>query len=103
MITKYRIRARYHEAEIEEVEVLRETEQCVFLPANKTRSNPNGESRELKKNGWVEYYDTWEEAHAVLVEKTARQVSNASRNLELANRLARDVRCMRKPTMPEVV
>ena len=95
MLTKYKIRGRYPEAKIEEVEVVRETAQYIFVPAYKTKSNPNGERKELKMTEWAEHYDTWEAAHAALTDKAARQVANARRALEIANSFAGNVKGMR--------
>lgn len=94
MLTKYKIKGRYTEAKIEEVEVVRETAQCIFVPANKTKSNPNGERKEFKMTEWAEYYDTWAAAHAALTDKAARQVANARRALEIANGFAWNVKGM---------
>lgn len=96
MLTKYKIKGRYYQdAEIEEVEVLRETAQCVFFPASKTKRNPKGERKELKITEWVEYYDTWDAAHAVLTVRAERRVANARETLELANEFADNVKSMR--------
>lgn len=95
MLTKYKIKGRYPEAKIEEVEVLRETAQCIFVPGNKTKSNPTGERKELKMTEWAEHYDTWDAAHAALAAKAERQVTNARRRLELANSFAGNVKGMR--------
>lgn len=96
MLTKYKIAARHLKAEIEEVEVVRETEQCVFLPILPTKRNTKGESKELKKSEWHEYFDTWEEAHAALTSKANEQVVGARRRLELANALAGNVKGMKR-------
>ena len=95
MLTKYKIKGRNPEAKIEEVEVLRETAQCIFVPGNKTKINPTGERKELKMTEWAEHYDTWESAHAALTDKAARQVANARRALEIANSFAGNVKGMR--------
>lgn len=94
MITKYKINGRYPEAEIEEVEVLRETARCIFVPVNKNKSNPAGERKELKMTDWAEHYDTWDDAYAALKEKVERKVAYASRELKLANSLAEKVKSM---------
>ena len=95
MLTKYKIKGRWPEAKIEEVEVLRETAQCIFVSTNKTKSNPNGERKELKMTEWYEYYDTWDAAHAALTDKAERQVTNARLALEIANSFAGNVKGMR--------
>ena len=88
MITKYRIKPYLNKAEIEEVEVIRETKQSVFLPSGSMRR---------KQSEIEEYYDTWEAAHAALTIKAERQVAAARRALESANAFAGNVKGMRKP------
>jgi len=95
MLTKYKIKGLYPEAKIEEVEVLRETAQCIFFPASKTKSKPTGERKELKMTEWAEYYDTWEAAHTALTAKAERQVLNARQELEIANGFAANVKGIR--------
>lgn len=93
MLTKYAVKGRWKEARIEEVEVLRETEKCVYLPSNRRGVE---EVREAKTSEWREYYDTWEEAHAVLVLDAETRLSNARRALEIAQGHAGNVRGMRR-------
>ena len=95
MLTKYKIKARWPDAKIEEVEVVRETEHCLFLPALPTKRNPKGETKELKFSEWHEYHDSWEDAHAALTTKANQKVQTALRNLELANSFAGNVKGMR--------
>ena len=95
MLTKYKIKVRWPDAEIEEVEVVRETEHCLFLPALPTKRNPKGETKELKFSEWHEYHDSWEDAHAALTTKANQNVQTARRNLELANSFAGNVKGMR--------
>jgi hypothetical protein len=94
MTTKYRIEGGHPTAKIEEVDILRETEHCIFLRSD-IRRYPTGERKELKKSEWHEYYDTWEDAHAALTAKAERRVANARRELEIANGFAGNVKGMR--------
>ena len=41
----------------EEVEVLRETAQCIFVSNHRDKEQSNGERKELKMTEWSEYYD----------------------------------------------
>lgn len=97
MTKKYRIDVKFPKAEIEEVEIIRETDSYVFLPTWSTKRNPSGEERALKITEWYEYHDTWEAAHAVLVCKASQQVESASRKLEIVNDIARRIGSMKKP------
>ena len=96
MLTKYRLKIRYPEVKIEEVEIARETESCVFIPTSPTKRNLRGEHKESKMSDWVEYHDTWEAAYAVLTDRAARQVANARRGLEIANSFAENVKGIRR-------
>ena len=93
MLTKYKVRGRYKEARIEEVQALRETEKCVYLPSNR---RGHTEEREAKVSEWHEYYDTWEDAHAALVKDAEQRLGNARRTLDLAQSHAGNVRGMRR-------
>ena len=95
MITKYRIKNKYVEAKIDEIEIIRETELCIFIPMDKNEYNHTGERMEFKMTERAEYYDTWDSAHAALTEKAEKQVDNAKLTLELANKLADNVNGMR--------
>lgn len=94
MITKYKIQARWPKAEIEVVEVVRETAQCVFLPSTHRRDK-NGERKELKRSEWHEYYDTWDAAHAALMAKAESRLNAARRRLQDAQGLHGNVKGMR--------
>lgn len=58
----------WYDTRIEEVEVTRETEQSVFLPAG-TRFHKNGERREAKRSDHMNYFDTWDEARDFLIDR----------------------------------
>lgn len=83
MTKKYRIDVKFPKAEIEEVEIIRETDSYVFLPTWSTKRNPSGEERALKITEWYEYHDTWEAAHAVLVCKASSKLRMRAANLKL--------------------
>jgi hypothetical protein len=94
-MTKYSISLMWSRAEIETVEVMRETNLCVFLPCKPTNRNPKGERKELKAASVS--HDTWEEAHLSLTNLAEAKVMSARRSLELANSFAGNVKGMKKP------
>lgn len=93
MLTKYKIRGQFKEARIDEVQVLRETDKCVYFPSKRPRIK---EEREAKMSEWHEYYDTWEKAHEALKRDAEVRLSNARRALELAQSHAGNVRGMKR-------
>lgn len=99
MPTKYKIDVDYLRAEIKEVEIVRETASCVFVPWEKSKYCPSGERKEAKKTGWHEYHDTWEGAHAALMTMAEDKVASARRGLELANSFAGNVKGMLRARM----
>jgi hypothetical protein len=86
---KYRIKNRWETAEIEEIEVARETAQSVFV----LRSD-GSECRSAKVSEWHQYHDTWESAHAELVRKANSKIEHATRELQRANDFFRSVNTM---------
>ena len=97
MITKYRIRSSGMPEKIEVVFVLRETAKSVFLPMEKSKSFPEGERREQKVSDWVEYYNTWNDAHAALLSKAEARINKAQKELNQANELAEKIKGMKPP------
>ena len=71
---------------IEEVEIARETEQCVF--------HINGR-RESKHSGWHNFFDTWEEARQWLLDKAENDVASLRRRLETAKGHLGNIKGMR--------
>ncbi len=94
MITKYRTDGKYPRALIVPVEVVRETEHCVFLPTEKTRRNQLGERKESKLTEFHEYHDSFDLAKKSLTEKAERQILNAQMSLERARAFADEVKVM---------
>lgn len=94
MITKFKIQAKHPRPEITEVEVLRETEQSVYLPGT-SGWDKKGERREAKITEWHHYYDTWEAAHKALLTKADDQLRHARRALELAQSTHGNIKGMR--------
>lgn len=70
---KYRTGSVIGSKLIEAVEVERETESSVWV-----KSTWNGKeqvNRELKRTGYHNYFDTWEEARLFLMEKEMAEIS----------------------------
>lgn len=70
---------------IETVEVVRVTENSVYLPAD-SRFYKNGERRQQRHNSNHEsFFDTWNEAHDFLVARTQKEIDfheNAARAIK---------------------
>ena len=98
MITKYRTDGKsdgkYPRALIVPVEVVRETEHCVFLPTEKTKRRPLGERKESKLTEFDEYHDSWDLARKSLTEKAERKILNAQMSLDRAISFADEVKAM---------
>lgn len=62
--------------EIEEVEILRETDKCVFL-----KGRNGGEDKELKRTSWHNFFNTWEEARSFLLGKAKGKLDRANRDV----------------------
>ena len=92
---KYKIqRGFWIRAEIEAVEVLRETESFVFLPSYSHRQK---ERREAKTNEFHEYYDSWTTAYAALTKKAEDRAREAHQTFIQAQQLLVEVRILRSP------
>ena len=77
MIKKYRTSS--YSTDIDEVEVIRETDKCVFLEGWRKK-----EQREQKHSGFAIYHDTWDAAYLYLLSRCETQVRNAEADLERA-------------------
>jgi poly(3-hydroxyalkanoate) synthetase len=73
MITKFRT-GGFGRQLIEAVEVERETDSSVWIKGN----------RNAKITSYHKYWDSWEEAHAYLLERADRSLQDARRALERA-------------------
>ena len=83
---KARVNARYCEAEIESVEVEKETEKSVWI---------NGR-RESKNTLYGTFFDTWEQAHRELYLKQKRNVENIKNSLDDAEKRLSEIMAMKK-------
>lgn len=89
MTTKYK--TERHGVVIIPLQILRETDQFVYVKAGQ------GERRESKVNQYSHLHDTWEDAHAFLLERTERRLQSARINLQHAQGEHGNVKGMRKP------
>jgi hypothetical protein len=81
-------------SDIEIVEVLRETELCVFLPPTRRRKT---EERAAKVSEWHRYHDSWEAAHDHLLDRATQKVLSMRQGLALAESKLSDITRMTKP------
>jgi hypothetical protein len=72
------------ESPIEEVEVVKETKKSVWVKREGWAKGTESIDRCHKRASWHNYFDTWEEAHAFLMDKAQREVDSLRRQLELA-------------------
>jgi hypothetical protein len=79
---------------IEEVEVERETEQCVWIKRYPTSKEA---SRHAKRSSYDNFFDTWEEAHAYLREQRLLAVESAKRQLVGAEKLLANIDALKRP------
>jgi hypothetical protein len=74
-VIKYKVRlGRYPQPQIQTVECERETDYWVWI----------GSRRYAKFSAGCYYFDSWEEAHAALLEAAKRSLDNAKHALKLA-------------------
>lgn len=93
---RYKIERKWIRAKIEEVEVSRETEKCVFIAGKDVRGRP-ADHRENKVSEYYEFHETWEAAHTRLMEIANANVLSARRRLEEANSTLGNIKGMKCP------
>ena len=71
----------YSKDSIEEIEVIRETEKCVFIKPYWSGVGRN-ERRESKISDFGRYYDSWDEPHHYLVDEAHDRVKFAESRLK---------------------
>jgi len=76
---------------IEALEVDRETDKQVVLPAR----NGFRSSRENKVSDWSNWHDTWEAAHSFLIAEAERDVASLRMRLEQAKGKLGNIKGMR--------
>jgi hypothetical protein len=84
---KYRTRCD----EIKEVEVIRETPKQVVIKLRR-----NGERREDKRSNYMNWFNTWDEAHEFLVEQAREEVNQLCKRLDRAKGELGRIRGMKK-------
>jgi hypothetical protein len=89
-IIKYRT---FSTNSIERIEVLRETEQSVFLPSTLTC----GERRESKIGSYWSYHDSWEAALAYLISEAEKKVRTSQLRLNAAKGALNQLKGMKPP------
>mgnify|MGYP006284258461 CR=1 FL=1 len=85
-------RASMYELEIKPVAASKLTERTITLA-----DDIYGRKRINRIGPFDSYFNTWEEAHAYLLEKAEERVTSARRQLEQANGYLGNVKGMKKP------
>ena len=105
MLTKWKT-CRYYDTKIERVECSRETDKAVWVLEYPWKldggrgTKPPTERRRMKSSESVNYHDTWEHAHAFLMDRTERELESARSQLARAQGTHGNVKGMRKPAEP---
>jgi hypothetical protein len=88
----------YSADNIKQIEVVRETAQCVWVYAGyKNRDGSLVARRAAKCDNYDQYHDTWEVAHAFLLEKVTANITACRRALERANGRLGNIKGMKPP------
>ena len=93
---KYKVNNKWSDAKITEVEFVRETDKC-FWTLETNYSGKAKERKHAKSSDYESYFDTWEFAHAALLERADREVEYARSRLKEAHDFAGNVKGMKKP------
>lgn len=83
-----KFQTRRYGSKIERVECTRETESSVFF----------GTQRQAKWSDWVQFHESWSDAHQHLMTSAEHEVAAARRGLELANAKLGNIKGMKPPT-----
>ena len=81
---KYRT---WYNQEIEEVEVIRETEKYVIMNAGQ-----RGERRDAKRSGSMNYFDTWQEANEFLINNKEHEIAVLLRDVAHLREVLQDLK-----------
>lgn len=84
-------------ADISPVEVVKETPKQLVVRHHEAWRKADIESRRDKRSSSDNYFPTWEEAHAFLMEQADAKLKNARRALEVAQSHHGNVKGMKKP------
>lgn len=89
------------ESKITAVEIIKETEKQVHILVewedSWSKKKHSRVYRELKESQYHHWHDTWEEAHAYLMEQANRHVESIRLNLERAKGALGNIKGMKKP------
>ena len=77
---------------IQEIEVLRETDKCVYVADRFGK-----ERRQMKESRYEQIHETWEAAHQFLMEGQQEKVDRLRRQLEVANSTLGNIKGLKKP------
>jgi hypothetical protein len=77
---------------IDAVEIVRETEKQVVLTGHAGRTR-----RENKNSDWLNWHDTWEDAHKFLIAEAEKKVKKLRLDLERANGELGQINGMKEP------
>jgi len=93
-IIKYKITSKNYTPEIVTVEVIRETQQCVWvMPDWGTKVA----RREAKNSEWADYFDTFEQAKSFLVDHWEEKVKQIRMDLERKKSILGNIKGMKGP------
>lgn len=68
--------------EIEEIDVLRETEKCVIIQTGDGIFYKNGERRDMKRTEHsYNYFDTWQEARQFLIDRENTVIADLEKQI----------------------
>lgn len=95
MITKYK--TNYSKDKIVEVDVIRETDQSVFVKTLGYQLKGNTEHRVSKRSEHECYFDTFEDAKKFLIDAAERRVSWARNSLQDAQDKLGNIKGMKGP------
>lgn len=95
--TLQKFKTDYSGKKIEPVLVIRETAAFVYVPNPYATRDEKPERREAKSGEFGQYHDTWDAAHAYLMDKAKGKVEAARRRLELANAELGNIKGLKPP------
>jgi hypothetical protein len=98
MSMKFRTK-RYSPASIEAVEAEKETKKCVWIKGWTFDGGPGTGAlkRHEKVGAYENYFDSWAQAHAYLVERAEDALTDARRSLQEAQGHLGNVKGMKPP------
>lgn len=79
------------------IEVLRSTENSVWFEETAPSGKKNTRREARETSDWHRWFDTWEQGHAWLVERMARQLEAARNEVTRRENLLVGVQELRKP------